>query len=169
MVQHFAGRQDAIDDPHFKRFFRADRVGKQQLFRGLVIARSERDRQARREFRAQSQRHERHREHRIVGAVDEVAVHQHRRADADRRPVDRSHDRLFRQPKRLHEQRHHRLQVGSDRKWFVGRPDDKAAVLRLCELHRLQQAVDHTRTDGVDLGLDRQHKHLGTEAGFECP
>ena len=94
MVHHFAGRQHRIGDAEFDRVLRAERLAEQELLSRFRAPDELRQYQARGELRHEAEAHERHRQARFVGQVDEVAMQQHRGADADRRAGDRSHHRL---------------------------------------------------------------------------
>jgi hypothetical protein len=78
-------------------------VAQQQLLGRLGMAHQLRHQQAGRELGHQAQADEGHRQPRLVGHVDQVAVQQHRGADADGRAGDGRHHRLVALDQRAHE------------------------------------------------------------------
>src|SRR5438105_6727777 len=103
VIDDFARRDHRIGDAQLHRFFGAEWLAEQQLLGCLDVADELREDEARAELRHEAQAHKGHRQARLVRHIDEVAMQQHRRADADRRTGDRGNDRLVAADQRLHE------------------------------------------------------------------
>ena len=82
-------RHDAVDQTHFERGLSQKRLAQQQCFCGAVITKHLRSQQARARFGAHAQIHEGHRERSVVARVDQIAMEQHGRTDADCRAAHR--------------------------------------------------------------------------------
>jgi hypothetical protein len=109
VVHHFAGRQHRVGDAALHRLLGGEGVAQQQLFGRPRVAHQLRHDQAGAEFRHQAQAHEGHGQARFVGHVDEVAMQQHRGADADGRTGDGRHHGLVAFQQRAHEAEHRRV------------------------------------------------------------
>jgi hypothetical protein len=72
----------------------SERLTEEEELRGALVAREERQDVGRAELGRDAERHEGHLEARVARGVDEIAMQQHGRADADRRAADRGDDRL---------------------------------------------------------------------------
>ena len=88
------GGTHAIDQAHFQRGFGHEGLAQQQRLGRAVVAEHLRHQQARCGLRAQAEVDEGHREGRVVAGIDQVAMEQHRRADAHCRAAHGRHDRL---------------------------------------------------------------------------
>ncbi|ABA50028.1 hypothetical protein BURPS1710b_0861 [Burkholderia pseudomallei 1710b] len=105
------GGQHAVHEADAVRLERVERLAEQQFLRGHLMAGDARQQQARCRLRAQAELRERQRQLRGVGRVDEIAVQQHRHADADGDARDRRDDRLVRAGDLAQELEHGRVLV----------------------------------------------------------
>ena len=132
-----SGVDDGVDQPAGARRLGVERLAEQQVFAGARAAEAQRREQRRARFRHQAEIDERHVEARARRRVDEVAVEAQRRPDADRRPFDRSDQRLgeARQrvdeahDRRLADRRPRRERIGEEIADVVAGREDAAAAL----------------------------------------
>jgi hypothetical protein len=109
VVHHLAGRQHRVGDAVLHRIGTGEGVAEQQLLGRARLAHQLRQQQAGGEFRHQAQADEGHGQPGLVTDVGEVAVQQHRRADADGRAGDGGDHRLVALDQRAHELEHRRV------------------------------------------------------------
>jgi hypothetical protein len=100
MLEQLVLRHDLGDEARGERLLGAERLAEQQQLGGALVAGDHRQQEAGRGFGHHAKRHEGHLEARIGRGVDQVAVQEHGRADADRGAADRGNQRLLhlRQP-----------------------------------------------------------------------
>ncbi len=109
--QQLGGRQHGVRDPHDHRLVRREGLAEQQFLRRARATRDLRQQQGRGEFRHQPEARERHRKRRVVRGIDEVAMQQHRHADADGHAVHRRDHRLLERRDAEHEGQHGRIRL----------------------------------------------------------
>jgi hypothetical protein len=109
VVHHLAGRDHRVGDAELHRLLGREGVAGEQQLRGAAVPDQLRHHQAAGELGHQAQRHEGHRQPRLVAHVDKVAVQQHGRADADGRAGDGRHHGLVAVEQRAHEAEHRRV------------------------------------------------------------
>ena len=88
-------RHEGVDEAERVRLLAVERLGEQEEFRRLGAPEALRREERRSGLRHEAKVDERHLEARLGRGVDEIAVKEKRRSDADREAVDRRDQRLF--------------------------------------------------------------------------